>query len=202
LLIAPAMCCQTRPGNPPDSLINSGKSVWPPDAERAPQHKTIDYDHSFVVSITPDSKVFVGRDPATRLDFGQAVKAALATDPRRTVFLKIDRMVKYELVAAVVDVALESGADRVFFVVEQEAAKEPDAPGFDYSVPVRRCEPRDSFVVTLKRGRNESLEATINNREFSSINELVAIRPGLMSPRAPFNRHIFLSRRTTFTIET
>ena len=68
----------------------AGRSVWPPDAERAPQHKTIDYDHSFVVSITPDSKVFVGRDPAAQPGFVQAVKAALAKDPRGTVFLKID----------------------------------------------------------------------------------------------------------------
>ncbi|HEV8487255.1 MAG TPA: biopolymer transporter ExbD [Blastocatellia bacterium] len=192
LLIALAVSCQTRQEDRPNSLINSGKQFGCPTAERAPKHKTIDYEHSILVSITADTKVFVGRDPVAQEGFGQKVKAALATDPRATVFLRIDQLAKYDIVATVVDMAFESGADRVFFVVDQAAAREPDAPGFDYSVPVRRCEPRDSFVVTLKQGKNDSLEVTINNRGFPSISELVAILPDLMSPRPPSNRHIFL----------
>ena len=194
LLITLALSCQRRPEDPPrsGSTIDADKFFVRPTAEHARQHETIDESHSIIVTLVPDGKLFLDRDPVAQATLGENLKSRLATGPPPLVFLSIDRFVKFSLVATVADIAFEAGAEGLFFIVERVDAKWPNVYGFECGRPVKRSEPGVCFLVTLEPGRNQSLEVSINDRGFASVSELVANLPEILKGAAPSDRHIFV----------
>src|SRR6185295_14635688 len=115
----------------------------------------------------------------------------LATRPKAPVFLRVDQLVEYGIVAAISDIAFEAGAERLFFLVEQVAAKWPNVYGFDCAKPVAISQPTDSPEIDLKRGKDQNVEVAINDFPFSA-GELPGIWAELMSAAPPSGRPFFV----------
>ena len=190
--------CQARHEEPLTAgpIICSGASYQLPTAEHAWQHNTIN-DGSILVTIIPDAtlspngKLFLGRDPVAQADLGSSLKIALATRPKAPVFLRVDQLVEYGIVAAISDIAFEAGAERLFFLVEQAAAKWPNVYGFDCAKPVEISQPTDTPELKLKRGKDQSVEVAISDIPFSA-GELPGIWAELISAAPPSGRPFFV----------
>jgi biopolymer transport protein ExbD len=78
--------------------------------------------HAAVVSITPDDKIFFGRDPVSKDDLakkiGNVLKDKLPAE--QVVYVKSDRLVKYGTVVGVIDTIREAGYERIGLVAEKE----------------------------------------------------------------------------------
>jgi biopolymer transport protein ExbD/biopolymer transport protein TolR len=109
-------------------LLQTGVSVTLPKSKYPDPDPNIIKDTSAVVSITPDDKIFFGRDPVTRDDLakkiGNILKDKLPAE--QVVYVKSDKMVKYGTVVSVIDSIREAGYERIGLVAEKE--KEPGSP--------------------------------------------------------------------------
>ena len=109
-------------------LLQTGVSVTLPKSKYPDPDPNIIKDTSAVVSITPDDKIFFGRDPVTRDDLakkiGNILKDKLPAE--QVVYVKSDKMVKYGTVVNVIDSIREAGYERIGLVAEKE--KEPGSP--------------------------------------------------------------------------
>src|SRR4030095_9289003 len=109
-------------------MLQTGVSVTLPKSKYPDPDPNIIKDTSAVVSITPDDKIFFGRDPVTKDDLakkiGNVLKDKLPAD--QVVYVKSDKMVKYGTVVNVVDAIREGGYERIGLVAETE--KEPGGP--------------------------------------------------------------------------
>ena len=109
-------------------LLQTGVSVTLPKSKYPDPDPNIIKDTSAVVSITPDDKIFFGRDPVTRDDLakkiGNVLKDKLPAE--QVVYVKSDKMVKYGTVVNVIDSIREAGYERIGLVAEKE--KEPGSP--------------------------------------------------------------------------
>src|SRR4030095_4329417 len=81
-------------------------------------------------SITPDDKIFFGRDPVTKDDLakkiGNVLKDKLPAE--QVVYVKSDRLVKYGTVVGVIDTIREAGFERIGLVAEKEKETGGAAP--------------------------------------------------------------------------
>ena len=170
----------------------SGEAQSAPAAEHAWQHASSDEGHSIHIDISPDEELFLDRDPATLTSLGQNLKRALALEPKSSVLLCIDQLVKYGIVATVSDIAFEAGAEKLFFIVARPGARWPDVYGFDCAKPVELTQPTDSPELSLQHGKNQSLEGGINGNIFSSVGELLAVLAEIMQTRPLAGRRFFV----------
>jgi biopolymer transport protein ExbD/biopolymer transport protein TolR len=109
-------------------LLQTGVSVTLPKSKYPDPDPNIIKDTSAVVSITPDDKIFFGRDPVTKEDLakkiGNILKDKLPAE--QVVYVKSDKLVKYGTVVGVIDTIREAGYERIGLVAEKE--KEPGSP--------------------------------------------------------------------------
>jgi len=109
-------------------LLQTGVSVTLPKSKYPDPDPNIIKDTSAVVSITPDDKIFFGRDPVTRDDLAKKIGNMLKDKPpaEQVVYVKSDKLVKYGTVVNVIDSIREAGFERIGLVAEKE--KEPGSP--------------------------------------------------------------------------
>ena len=109
-------------------MLQTGVSVQLPQSKYPDPDPNIIKDTSAVVSITPDDKIFFGRDPVVRDDLAKKIDNMLKDKPpaEQVVYVKSDKLVKYGTVVGVIDMIREAGYDRIGLVAEKE--KEPGAP--------------------------------------------------------------------------
>ena len=103
-------------------LLQTGVSLALPKSKYPDPDPNIIKDTSAVVSITPDDKLFFGRDPTTKEDLAKRIGTVLKDKPpaEQVVYVKSDRMVKYGTVVGVVDAIRDAGYERIGLVAEKE----------------------------------------------------------------------------------
>jgi biopolymer transport protein ExbD len=103
-------------------LLQTGVSVSLPKSKYPDPDPNIIKDTSAVVSITPDDKIFFGRDQVSKDDLakkiGNVLKDKLPAE--QVVYVKSDRLVKYGTVVGVIDTIREAGYERIGLVAEKE----------------------------------------------------------------------------------
>ena len=109
-------------------LLQTGVSVTLPKSKYPDPDPNIIKDTSAVVSITPDDKIFFGRDPVTKDDLAKKIGNMLKdkAPAEQVVYVKSDKLVKYGTVVNVIDTIREAGFERIGLVAEKE--KEPGSP--------------------------------------------------------------------------
>jgi biopolymer transport protein ExbD len=109
-------------------MLQTGVSVALPQSKYPEPDPNIIKDTSAVVSITPDDKIFFGRDPVVKDDLARKIDNMLKDKPpaEQVVYVKSDKLVKYGTVVGVIDMIREAGYDRIGLVAEKE--KETGAP--------------------------------------------------------------------------
>jgi len=109
-------------------LLQTGVSVTLPKSKYPDPDPNIIKDTSAVVSITPDDKIFFGRDPVNKDDLAKRIGNMLKDKPaaEQVVYVKSDKLVKYGTVVNVIDAIREAGYERIGLVAEKE--KEPGSP--------------------------------------------------------------------------
>ena len=109
-------------------MLQTGVSVALPQSKYPEPDPNIIKDTSAVVSITPDDKIFFGREPVVKDDLARKIDNMLKDKPpaEQVVYVKSDKLVKYGTVVGVIDMIREAGYDRIGLVAEKE--KEPGAP--------------------------------------------------------------------------
>jgi len=103
-------------------MLQTGVSVALPQSKYPDPDPNIIKDTSAVVSITPDDKIFFGRDPVAKDDLARKIDNMLKDKPpaEQVVYVKSDKLVKYGTVVSVIDMIREAGYDRIGLVAEKE----------------------------------------------------------------------------------
>jgi biopolymer transport protein ExbD len=103
-------------------MLQTGVSVTLPQSKYPDPDPNIIKDTSAVVSITPDDKIFFGRDPVAKDDLARKIDNMLKDKPpaEQVVYVKSDKLVKYGTVVGVIDMIREAGYDRIGLVAEKE----------------------------------------------------------------------------------
>ena len=90
----------------------------PVDLPRASSTPTPEKPMTLQVSITADSRVFIGAELVAPGALEARFRAAVAQDPKAELHLKADRATRYEAVAETMSAARRAGLTRIGFITQ------------------------------------------------------------------------------------